>query len=71
MSWIERVMFTWIERVMFTVVLTLFLVITVVVIDTAYHHYQQEHAQETRQWPPAIPVCDKELWERVKGDCDE
>jgi hypothetical protein len=33
MSWIERVMFTWIERVMFTVVLTLFLVITVVVID--------------------------------------
>jgi hypothetical protein len=29
-----------------------------------------EHSKELRQWPPAIPVCDKELWKRVKGDCD-
>lgn len=29
-----------------------------------------EHSKKLRQWPPAIPVCDKELWQRVKGDCD-
>jgi hypothetical protein len=59
------------------VVVTLFLFgvgsMVAVIMDKAYHHYQDTHAQEektSRVWPPAIPSCEKELWERIKGDCD-
>lgn len=47
---------------------------TVLVVDKSYHHYQEEHAkkeQTTRVWPPAIPSCEKELWDRIRGECDE
>jgi hypothetical protein len=42
------------------------------VVDLAYHHYEGSHQKkELRQHPPKIPVCDKELWERIKDGCDE
>ncbi|MHC4278259.1 MAG: hypothetical protein ACYSTI_13215 [Planctomycetota bacterium] len=68
----------WGERVFIGSVLVaivgLLLFGSVAIIDTAYHHYQETHAQEektSRVWPPAIPSCEKELWERIKGDCNE
>lgn len=43
------------------------------VVDTAYHHYQDSHAKEQviEGWePPVIPSCNKELWDRIREGCD-
>ena len=42
------------------------------VVDTAYHHYQEEHTStEVEGWePPVIPSCNKELWDRIREGCN-
>lgn len=63
-----------IERLIMAVVLVTITSLALVIVDKAYHHYQEEHTkkeQTTRVWPPAIPSCEKELWDRIRGECDE
>lgn len=61
----------------FLLVIVVSLIITLlgtgsaIMIDKTWHHYQDTHAQHKQGgWkPPSIPVCDEELWIRIKDRC--
>jgi hypothetical protein len=42
------------------------------VIDAAYHHYQEHHVSDPpKDTRPAIPDCSKPTWERITQGCDD
>jgi len=51
------------------VIVTLMLWCVVTILPAAQAHSIQ--TIELPQWqPPDIPYCDKELWERIRANCD-
>ena len=42
------------------------------IVDTAYHHYQENHVSDPpKDTRPAIPNCPKQTWERITEGCDD
>ena len=65
-----------VDQIVGLIIVALFMMVlgvaTVSIIDAVYHHYQEQHTQEEKNtWnPPRIPSCEKELWDRIRGECD-
>ena len=63
---IDRTFWSGLFAIGLTVVLVLICLSTVEAVTR-----DQPRSTQPRDWPPQIPNCDKELWERIKDGCDE